>query len=863
MKTMPKTTDNYQNVACASAEWVTEDCKQVPIETKWWLKVEKKIIEPADGIITKTWEQVVWEIKVTAEWWDVKMEYIKDTLPVELQYEDYTREHIPEGITVEKPVENWREIRWETTWTLKSWDYIKLHLLTRVIKMPEPRNKKVVNIACAKPNPWEEKCATWETTELCIKKYILDGNNEVKSITLNPWDTIIYKIKFGNKGNVPVYVTIKDFLPKGVTFLSGRLNVTYNSQGQQHWWWEVSYSWKNTIIEWIDIALYSWVFLRGGYEWELIIYAQIPETVTDEGLNTTNFACIYNESGNRVDCDDAVYHIGNTSCKPTLSPAIFAAVCPSDTSKFSTTATCKSSDWRKADIEILCDGVSIKSWHASQLEWVCSSNENNIKHKVQCKINGSFTWTNWEVCEGSFIRNTKSCGWPSGWWWCQWDNCNPTKYCTIHEGDPICDLANPRCFNINAWNFSIESGEYLPFYFNVYRDIQDTSHKYVFAKDDEKCDLWQVDLGSLRCTYIIKRPDGEIAYSSGNIKCLELTDERDNSDTLIGKWVKQQYNDYSIDVRDDLWWKYWPHIEYTRSDTWNTNNILWEYQFQIEVNKYRQCNDNWERVNINKEDASVCQSNFVLTEPYTVQKTPSGNLTASTNTLNKFKDVDWNKLYEFSRYLNAIATSEYRPNQNVDDAMTAFIDKYEKLAVSVKMGNQEMKKVPWKNIYFISWSYTIEGWKYTKPFTFVQTNPNSTITIKWNSSLNMMILTKWNIAFEWDCTTNQNVKWIFYASKNLIRNWVKKNDTLNNNVWCTQGWLNIKWVLIWNDFNSLMKQSRSHLENWFEADEPNDKKIEIMNWASVVIEYSPSIFTKSTMPPGAEDFTTALSIYKQ
>ena len=57
-----------------------------------------------------------------------------------------------------------------------------------------------------------------------------------------------------------------------------------------------------------------------------------------------------------------------------------------------------------------------------------------------------------------------------------------------------------------------------------------------------------------------------------------------------------------------------------------------------------------------------------------------------------------------------------------------------------------------------------------------------------------------------------------------------------------------------------MNKSRSHLETWFG---PNGKTVKnIMNGGSVVIEYSPSIFTKSTMPPGAEDFTTALSIYK-
>ena len=59
-----------------------------------------------------------------------------------------------------------------------------------------------------------------------------------------------------------------------------------------------------------------------------------------------------------------------------------------------------------------------------------------------------------------------------------------------------------------------------------------------------------------------------------------------------------------------------------------------------------------------------------------------------------------------------------------------------------------------------------------------------------------------------------------------------------------------------------MKNSRSHLELWFDGVNGGKNAKTIMNWASVVIEYSPSIFTKSTMPPGAEDVTTALSIYK-
>ena len=123
-----------------------------------------------------------------------------------------------------------------------------------------------------------------------------------------------------------------------------------------------------------------------------------------------------------------------------------------------------------------------------------------------------------------------------------------------------------------------------------------------------------------------------------------------------------------------------------------------------------------------------------------------------------------------------------------------------------------------------------------------------------------MLLTDKNITFRWSCTSSQTVKWIFYAWWNLLRLWVWKNDDLKNNLWCDEWWLYVKWVLIWHGFEDLMNGSRSHIENRWQA---WDRAKKVMDWASVVIEYSPSVFTKSTMPPGAEDFTTALSIYKQ
>lgn len=125
-----------------------------------------------------------------------------------------------------------------------------------------------------------------------------------------------------------------------------------------------------------------------------------------------------------------------------------------------------------------------------------------------------------------------------------------------------------------------------------------------------------------------------------------------------------------------------------------------------------------------------------------------------------------------------------------------------------------------------------------------------------------MLLTNWTITFSWDNHSTQTVKWIFYASGGLARTWVQKNNNLANTRW-TWWSLHIKWVVIGAWLDNLMQYSRSNLNGWFRTDLPNTERQKmIMDGASVLIEYSPSIFSKSTMAPGAEDFTTALSVYK-
>ena len=869
--------DWYENIACARAEWLNEKCEPVPINTSWKIEVKKEVVVPADNIVTKTWESVEWKITVKAIGWDVEMKYIEDTLPDELVYDSYKKEHIPAWITIYDPENPGKVITWKTTWTLKSWEYIELRLYTKVVKMPQ---EQVKNIACAVPVTWWKECWTWSTTKLRIHKEVFNWTTRDKSVKLNEWeDTIIYKITFGNDGNTNVYVSLKDFLPKGVEFVSGSLVVSTNSNGwsvTNNWWWEVSYNWNNIQIEWVDVALYSGVFLRPNQSWVLTITGKIKTSQSDQ-QNRTNFACIYNGSGKRIDCDDAVYTIWWWGCE-------WSDCWPRNPS-------CKKMEVNGSTVTCYSNGISarfrLKCWWAI----IGKSNERKTSrpfYDVSCSK---------EIrCE---VLDSKM-GSPVG---------------QVCEDGPNESEASQQCFNVNAWNFSIHEWEIFPFYWNLRNmenwaeknknnyttidgDYRTAPEKYNNSGECESDQNWKIATDSMVCTFEIRGGNNTKLYTI-EWPCLSSTSINPlESNKLLWAWYDAMLDTYCNNPKDCYFSfnpKRWsnsgllPSAVYYIQNFWSgatvsldgtkwewdwdmagnrdreANKPYWEYKIRLSGVKYLQCEDGeWKQVR-NPEEFAPCESNFVLTNPYTVQKTPSGNLTASTEKLSKYKYLSGTSV--FSEFVKAISTTDYESNDKVKSAMDSFIAKYQKLAVKLDTnkfwGNVSVKKVPWKDIYFIEWNATFTQTKSTieKPFTIVQTQGD--VTIKGNLKHNMMLLTNWSITFEWSCTSDQTVKWIFYAWGNLYRKDVKKNDDTTHNYWCTDGWLHVKWVLIWKGFDNLMNGSRSHLNDWF--DRKNDKdgwKSVVMNWASVLIEYSPSIFSKSTMPPGAEDFTTALSIYK-
>ncbi|GHV23423.1 hypothetical protein FACS189428_6910 [Clostridia bacterium] len=323
--------------------------------------------------------------------------------------------------------------------------------------------------------------------------------------------------------------------------------------------------------------------------------------------------------------------------------------------------------------------------------------------------------------------------------------------------------------------------------------------------------------------------------------------------------------------------------------------VYGEYKLSLHEVNYLQCENGYRKTQDSYN--RVCDVNFSVTKPYIIQKTPAGNvenvkIDTTTVDLSKFLMYADGTPTNFSAQLGKVISTGgvYNPTKEVKDALNGFINKYSKLAVKVNsslFGSTDVKKVPGKDIYFVNGNITIDGFRFTydvsktkktetkgtnsiydRPFTIVQTVGNT--TIKGNLNHNMMLLTNGAITFDGsnNCNDAQVVKGIFYAGMDFKSANVAKNDRLNNTDRCIGGNLHIKGIAIGKGLDNVAANRRSELNQWFRSrssqdQSATDRRNYIMNGAAVLIEYATSVFTKATMPPGAEEFTTALAVYRQ
>jgi len=143
------------------------------------------------------------------------------------------------------------------------------------------------------------------------------------------------------------------------------------------------------------------------------------------------------------------------------------------------------------------------------------------------------------------------------------------------------------------------------------------------------------------------------------------------------------------------------------------------------------------------------------------------------------------------------------------------------------------------------------------------------------STHGMFLVDQGTISFEEPqntrCQSTQTVQGIFVTNKGFAVNASNRYQKLINNdldiARCQYGGLKVKGVLIGDDIEQLIYGRRSQLNHRFAVANLGDTQIkaerrnEIFNGASVLIEYSPAL--REQLPPGANEFTKALEVYKK
>ncbi len=315
------------------------------------------------------------------------------------------------------------------------------------------------------------------------------------------------------------------------------------------------------------------------------------------------------------------------------------------------------------------------------------------------------------------------------------------------------------------------------------------------------------------------------------------------------------------------------------------NNTLGEYKIALEEINYYQCSGatmTWQQ---GAGLENWCETPFAVTDTYVVQKTPAGNLKETEGKLQKYYSALENK--NFDEILTAVLTpgnNEHgAANDEMERAIFNFKNTYQRLAINTSANKLfstagTVKRLPNQNIWFVTdAAIFITGENITAPTTIIA---DKDVTIYGNVKQNLMVITNGIITFKAaDCNSSQIIKGIFYAN-GFDSSEAQRNDNLNNATRCNKGNLVIQGMAIektqevTEQSKTLLKKvaplRRSYLNEWFNCPDATNttqclqhRQNLIMNGASLLIEYSPSIFAAATRSPGVEDFTDALSVYRQ
>ncbi len=843
----------------------------------------------------EAWDEVYFDITINNTWDAIATNVIfTDQWPDNLTI---TRiETNPDNITINQT----DEYLTTNIWNIDPGQSVKIRIYATVNW--DVSNQLISNTACA--------VADW-TLKVCDTAYLniqaLDWWINLIKRALTTW-TLYYgdeaerEITVTNTGNWIFSWKILDIWPSEL----------------QYWWFTSNVVWLTGNVEdWWKIQLTPWDTIRLILTWTVIV-DELDQDVENKAIldgelllsaTQTYFGAASSIKIHLEDSDIIWIWTSKIWDCESIEDKDIKVKLPDWVDKVKVPFTCKATD--NADpnslIELYCDSddsAPTAQWQWKLLSAICEYDKDWIYHPY-CKVNDRSN----DSCEAR-VEVDKNDEFPICWDWIleDWEECDlywndeeaklidkywhledrndPNYYdsryassdtkkyycnaCSIYQENTETPVVTPPNCNYTDVPVSIQKWEKLPFWWDIWADN--------IVDDSSECNNWndwKVVKDSMKCTFKIYRK----WYENYTAPYLTITLPCDNK-----KW---SFEDEMIktlaDSIEPIFPGYTNSIRYAfgnylfDTNKWK-NTTYWEYKISLDHIDYEYCED-W-----NVESSTlknVCQSNFVLTKPYLIQKWATTTL--SDTSLNDFYDIEWNRIVD-TLNLNKIKTTQlsyYDKWWEINAVVNRLFDKFDNdnYTVSTQKDWITIKKVKWKNI-FIMWNW------WNDLVTYVDSNPSSTpitVLVKWNLIIKWPIVTptmfvvKWKVGFRSvDCNKDQIINWIIIAQDwfmsivDLYNEYWNSNYVTNYNVSldkprCMKWWLKVKWLMVWKNIENILKNKRAHLNDWFHHSDlsqtlKEERINEIYDWASVLIEHNPNLWLN--LPPWAAYIKDTLKTWR-
>lgn len=590
--------------------------------------------------------------------------------------------------------------------------------------------------------------------------------------------------------------------------------------------------------------------------------------------NRSKISCIVWNDNTNEDCTRSVL-----SCDLDLDSKV--VILDADEEEWTVDVECSlDNDDSEASLQIVCgNGDESDIEQDDHIRYTCTYEEDDFSSNrdrimdIECRVNNNVACED-EVILDQGIIGICGDGIRQGYEQCDLPNGTEIRNdldeqdendasASVRNKGKICyncaikDEAPAQCLSVHNGNISVEKDEYLPFWWKV------NGGSFTRTTNcSDPLDKGKIIKSSMQCEFEIQKPG-----KAGDKEVKTILDR----ECISNPWSQYKIFNYFSQYITANTWRY--AVDLGNFNTW-IDNDLGEYKLRLKRIEYDYCSDDNEKESSVTDN--VCETNFTITKPYLVQKSAFGITPKVANIdLEDFYDIDGKNIItrtDLSDIMLLDANDYAGDNDVINLMIDGFVSSAERLAVDTKRppGLEwqwvTAKKVPNKDIYILLGGTSVtlkKNANVTKPFTLIVKDAD--LIIEGNIDVNGMFLVQnGTIKFiNSECNNQQVVKGIFVAK--AFDGTKKKNNSLTQE-WCNAWGLNVKGVLIGAGIQKLVENKRSNLSSWFKVSWTDktmatQRRNMILNGASVLIEYSPELWQK--LPPGADEFTKALEVYKK